>query len=95
MVEIGIPSGAATLLVVGTGVDGGHLVDRVAGIAQFGLEGALAALGRVKEGAGLLHLAAEGVGAALGHAGLLGHLLAHAGILLEEALGIADLYKGS
>merc|ERR1719297_296735 len=75
----------------GAGVDGAHLVDSVAGIAQLGLGLPLAALGRVQQSSGLLDLALESVGAAVSKAGLLGHLLADTAGLLVAALGLAQL----
>merc|ERR1719297_376878 len=75
----------------GAGVDGAHLVDSVAGVAQLGLGLPLAALGRVQQSSGLLDLALESVGAAVSEAGLLGHLLADTAGLLVAALGLAQL----
>merc|ERR1712088_1216796 len=60
------------LVSASTRVDIVHLVDSHAGLSQLGLSLPLAPLGRVKEGASLLHLSLESVGPALGKARLLG-----------------------
>merc|ERR1719189_2585493 len=88
----GVQGSLHTALVPGgAGVDGGHLVDSVAGVAQLGLGLPLAALGGVQQSSGLLHLALESVGAAVSEAGLLGHFLADTASLLIAALGLAQL----
>merc|ERR1740123_1759921 len=88
----GVESSLHTSLVrVGPGVDGGHLVDSGAGLSQLGLSLPLAAVSGVQESPGLLHLALQGVGPALGQAGLLGHLLADPAGLLVGALGLPQL----
>merc|ERR1719512_380663 len=88
----GVQSALHTALVSGgAGVDGGHLVDSVPGLAQLGLGLPLAALGRVQQSSGLLDLALESVGAAVSETGLLGHLLADTASLLVAALGLAQL----
>merc|ERR1719220_1569499 len=85
----GVQGALHTALVSrGAGVDGGHLVDSGAGVAQLGLGLPLAALGRVQQSSGLLDLALESVGAAVSKAGLLGHLLADTASFLIAALGL-------
>merc|ERR550539_1347606 len=88
----GVESSLHTPLVrVGPGVDGGHLVHGGARLGQLGLGLTLAAVSRVQESPGLLHLALQSVGPALGQAGLLGHLLADPAGLLVGALGLPQL----
>merc|ERR1719220_2858570 len=79
----GVQGALHTALVPGgAGVDGGHLVDSVASVAELGLGLPLAAVGGVQQSSGLLDLALESVGAAVSEAGLLGHLLADTASLL-------------
>merc|ERR1719195_879305 len=88
----GVQGSLHTALVPGgAGVDGGHLIDSTASLAQLGLGLPLAAVGGVQQSSGLLHLALESVGAAVSEAGLLGHLLADTASLLVGALGLAQL----
>merc|ERR1719195_1579871 len=88
----GVQGSLHTALVPGgAGVDGGHLVDSVAGVAELGLGLPLAALSGVQQSSGLLNLALESVSAAVSEAGLLGHLLADTASLLVAALGLAQL----
>merc|ERR1719499_1261961 len=95
VVDLGLQSvnGALNPALVGgsTRVDVVHLVDGHASLGQLGLGLPLAPLGGVKEGAGLLHLALESVGPALGKGSLLGHLLPEAGGLLEVHLSLPEL----
>merc|ERR1719351_114084 len=95
VVDLGLQSvdGALNPALVGGGtrVDVVHLVDGHASLGQLGFSLPLAPLGGVKEGTGLLHLALEGVGPALGKGSLLGHLLPEAGGLLEVHLGLPQL----
>merc|ERR1719282_788843 len=81
----------AALLCRGSGVNGGHLVDSISGLAKFSLGLSLASLGRVQEGPGLLHLSSESIGASVSEAGLLGHLLADTGLLGQSTLGLSHL----
>merc|ERR1719330_2139701 len=88
----GVQSALHTPLVSGgAGVDGAHLVDSCPGLAKLSLRLPLAAVSRVEEGPGLLHLTLEGVGPAISKAGLLSHLLPHTTGLLIGALGLAEL----
>merc|ERR1719195_1772962 len=81
----------AALLSGGAGVDGGHLIDSIPGLAQLSLGLPLATLGRVQKRPGLLHLPGESVGTAVSKAGLLSHLLADTGLLGEGALSLPHL----
>merc|ERR1719322_1810739 len=51
-----------SLVSGGSGVDGVHLVDSIASIAELGLGLSLASLSRVKESSGLLNLSLESIG---------------------------------
>merc|ERR1719195_387337 len=81
----------AALLSGGAGVDRGHLVDSVPGLARLSLSLPLATLGRVQQRPGLLHLSSESVGTTVSKAGLLSHLLADTGLLGEGALSLPHL----
>merc|ERR1712112_329914 len=81
----------AALLSRGSGVDGGHLVDSISGLAKLSLGLSLASLSRVQEGPSLLHLSSESIGASVSEAGLLGHLLANTGLLGQSTLGLSHL----
>merc|ERR1719373_104896 len=60
-----------SLVRVGPGVDGGHLIDSRASIRQLRLGLSLAALSRVQQSSGLLNLSGQGVGPAVSQAGSL------------------------
>merc|ERR1719443_503377 len=81
----------AALLSRCSGVDGGHLVDSISGLAKLSLGLSLASLSRVQEGPSLLHLTSESIGASVSEAGLLGHLLANTGLLGQSTLGLSHL----
>merc|ERR550539_979137 len=88
----GVESALNTSLVrVGPGVDGSHLVDGRARVRQLGLSLPLAALSRVEQSSGLLNLPGQGVGPAVSQAGSLGHLLAATAGLLVLSLSLAQL----
>ena len=72
-------------------IDGLHLIDGNTSLAKFSLGLALAALSRVKESAGLLHLGGQSLGTALMQGSLLVHLLAGTAGLLIAAFGFAQL----
>merc|ERR1712112_169817 len=81
----------AALLSRGSGVDGGHLVDSISGLAKLSLGLSLASLSRVQERPGLFHLSGESIGASVSEAGLLGHFLADTGLLGQSTLGLSHL----
>merc|ERR1719211_246984 len=88
----GVESSLHTSLVrVGPGVDGAHLVDSGASVRQLGLGLPLAALSRVQQSSGLLNLSGQGVGPAVSQAGSLGHLLPAPAGLLVLSLRLAQL----
>merc|ERR1740123_2578960 len=88
----GVESSLHTSLVrVGPGVDGSHLVDGGARVGQLGLSLPLATLSRVQQSSGLLDLSGQGVGPAVSQAGSLGHLLAATAGLLVLGLSLAQL----
>jgi len=64
-----------TLVSIGLGVDGGHVIDGRAGIGQLHVSLLLATISRVEERAGLFKLTLESVGFPVGKAKLLGNFL--------------------
>merc|ERR1711872_1186180 len=79
------------LVAGGLGVDRGHLVDGGARLGELGLGLALAPLGRVEQGASLLHLSGESIGTTVGEGGPFHNLLPLPLLLLVGALGLPVL----
>merc|ERR1719225_346902 len=79
------------LVAGGLGVDGGHLVDGGARLGELGLGLALAPLGRVEQGASLLHLSSKSIGTTVSKGGPLNNLLPLPLLLLVGALGLPVL----
>merc|ERR1719220_2807688 len=79
------------LVAGGLGVDGSHLFDGGARLGELSLGLALAPLGRVEQGASLLHLSSKSIGTAVGKGGPLDNLLPLPLLLLVGALGLPVL----
>ena len=81
----------AALLRASTCVDTCHFVYSITSLAELSLSLLLAALGRVEQGARLLHLAGQRVASTLDKAVLLVHFLALLGGFGHSALSLAFL----